>query len=332
MKNLPSIYAGIIFCLALAGCSKNDDVTVLRIAHTVDVEHSTHKAIQHMAERLAFYSGNTMEIKIYPYSQLGGEREVLEQLQMGSLAMTQVSAATIEGFVPEMKLYAVPYLFRNREHKWKVLESDIGQELLDLTEKAHFVGLGYYDSGSRSFYMTEDRVESPADLVGRKIRVMQSQSSVKMVQSLGGAAAPISMGELYAALQQGVVDGAENNPPMFYLSHHYEISKYYVLDEHTSIPEVIIASKYIMSKLSEQQRTWLNMAVKDSVKVQRELWLALEQKSLTEVEKAGVEIIYPDKQPFIDALAPLYKSLEGTITSDYLERVNDMVVQGDSNE
>ena len=332
MKNLTLTYISIVFCLCLFGCNKNKEVITLRVAHTVDVEHSTHKAIQHMAERLAFYSGNTMEIKIYPYSQLGGEREVLEQLQIGSLAMTQVSAATIESFVPEMKLYAVPYLFMNRDHKWKVLESDIGEELLKLTEKAHFVGLGYYDSGSRSFYMTEDKVESPADLIGRKIRVMQSQSSVKMVQALGGAAAPISMGELYAALQQGVVDGAENNPPMFYLSHHYEISKYYVLDEHTSIPEVIIASKYIMSKLNKEQRRWLDMAVKDSVKVQRELWLALEEKSLSEVKKAGIEVIYPDKQPFIDALAPIYKSLEGSIISDYLVRVNAMKDNGDSNE
>jgi len=332
VKNLILTYVSVALCLLLFGCNKNKDVITLRIAHTVDVEHSTHKSIQYMAERLALYSGNTMEIKIYPYSQLGGEREVLEQLQMGSLAMTQVSAATIEGFVPEMKLYAVPYLFADREHKWKVLESDIGKELLGLTEKAHFVGLGYYDSGSRSFYMTEDRVESPADLIGRKIRVMQSQSSVKMVQSLGGAAAPISMGELYAALQQGIVDGAENNPPMFYLSRHYEISKYYVLDEHTSIPEVIIASKYIMDKLSPQQREWLNKAVDDSVTLQRELWLALEKKSLAEVEKAGIEIIYPDKQPFIDALAPIYKSLEGTIISDYLDRVNDMRESGETNE
>jgi len=322
VKKLILTYTSIVLCLFLAGCNKDEDIITLRVAHTVDIEHSTHKAIQHMAERLAHYSNNTMEIKIYPYSQLGGEREALEQLQMGSLAMTQVSAATLEGFVPEMKLYAVPYLFMNRAHKWTVLESDIGKELLALSEKAHLVGLGYYDSGSRSFYMTEDRVESPADLVGRKIRVMQSQSSVKMVQSLGGAAAPISMGELYAALQQGVVDGAENNPAMFYLSHHYEISKYYVLDEHTSIPEVVVASKYILSKLTEQQRTWLNMAVQDSVKVQRDLWLALEEKSLAEVKKAGVEVIYPDKQPFIDALAPIYKSLEGTIISDYLTRVN----------
>ena len=200
----------------------------------------------------------------------------------------------------------LPYLFKNREHKWKVLDSEVGQELLNLTDKAHLVGLGYYDSGSRSFYMTEDKVDSPADLVGRKIRVMQSPSAVKMVNFFGGAATPISFGELYAALQQGVVDGAENNPPSFYLSRHYEISKYYILDEHTSIPDVVIASKHVMGTLNEQQKKWLAMAVDDSITLQKELWLALEEKSLAAVKKHGVEVIYPDKAPFVKALDSLY--------------------------
>ncbi|MGJ8694325.1 MAG: TRAP transporter substrate-binding protein [Thalassotalea sp.] len=326
------MFTSVALCFAIAGCNKKESVTTLRIGHSLDVEHSVHKAMEHMAKQLALYSNNTMEIKIYPNAQLGGEREMVELLQIGSLALTKVSAATIEGFVPEMKLYGVPYLFKNKAHKWQVLNSDVGQELLALTKKAHLVGLGYYDAGSRSFYMTEDKVQSPADLVGRKIRVMQSPSAVKMVQSFGGAATPISFGELYAALQQGVVDGAENNPPSFYLSRHYEISKYYVLDEHTSIPDVIIASKHVMSTLNKQQKTWLQMAVNDSIELQKALWLALEEKSLAEVKKYGVEVIYPDKQPFIDALAPLYQSLNGTVVGEYLNKVKQIKVPGENNE
>lgn len=332
MKKILLTVASIALCIVMTGCNKQESVTTLRIGHSLDIEHSVHKAMQHMAERLAFYSDNTMQIKIYPNAQLGGEREMVELLQIGSLAMTKVSAAAIEGFVPEMKLYGVPYLFQNKDHMWQVLNGEVGQELLSLTKKAHLVGLGYYDAGSRSFYMTEDKVESPADLVGRKIRVMQSPSAVKMVQSFGGAATPISFGELYAALQQGVVDGAENNPPSFYLSRHYEISKYYVLDEHTSIPDVIIASEHVMSTLTEQQKTWLQMAVNDSIELQKELWLALEKKSLFEVEKAGVEVIYPDKQPFVEALGPLYDSLNGTVIGDYLSRVKSIDASGEANE
>jgi tripartite ATP-independent transporter DctP family solute receptor len=329
---IKTILTLVSMALLLMGCGQKEQVITLRIGHSLDIEHSVHKAMEHMADKLALYSDNSMQIKIYPNAQLGGEREMVELLQIGSLAMTKVSAAAIEGFVPEMKLYGVPYLFKNNDHKWKVLNGQIGQELLSLTKKAHLSGLGYYDSGSRSFYMTEDKVESPADLVGRKIRVMQSPSSVKMVNAFGGAATPISFGELYAALQQGVVDGAENNPPSFYLSRHFEISKYYVLDEHTSIPDVIIASKHVMDTLSEQQRTWLNMAVSDSIELQKELWIALEEKSLAAVKKHGVEVIYPDKAPFVEALGPLYKELDGTVIGDYVTRIRALEQSENTNE
>jgi tripartite ATP-independent transporter DctP family solute receptor len=329
---IKTILTLVSMALLLMGCGQKEQVTTLRIGHSLDIEHSVHKAMQHMAEKLALYSDNSMQIKIYPNAQLGGEREMVELLQIGSLAMTKVSAAAIEGFVPEMKLYGVPYLFKDIDHKWKVLNGDVGQELLSLTEKAHLVGLGYYDSGSRSFYMTDDKVESPADLVGRKIRVMQSPSSVKMVKAFGGAATPISFGELYAALQQGVVDGAENNPPSFYLSRHFEISKYYVLDEHTSIPDVIIASKHVMDTLSSQQREWLDMAVADSIALQKELWIALEKKSLAEVKKYGVEVIYPDKAPFVKALGPLYRDLEGTVIGKFVTRIRYLEHSENANE
>lgn len=323
-------YKMMLMCLliGLSACAEKDDTVVLRIGHSLDVEHSVHKAMAHMGERLALYSDNTMQIKLYPSAQLGSEREMLELLQIGSLAMTKVSAAAIEGFVPEMKLYGVPYLFRDNDHRWQVLESEIGKQLLDYTQKAHLVGLGYYDAGSRSFYTTERKVKTPEDLPGLKIRVMQSPSAVAMVNTMGGTATPISFGELYAALQQGVVDGAENNPPSFFLSRHYEISKYYVLDEHTSVPDVVIASKHIFDNLTPQQQTWLQMAVDDSIVLQKKLWKELEERSLREVKAAGVEVIYPDKQPFVDALAPLYESYEGTAIGDYIERIRN--VKGDS--
>ncbi|WP_371193830.1 TRAP transporter substrate-binding protein [Glaciecola sp. SC05] len=316
----------LVLCcvVVLSACVKQDDTVILRIGHSLDMEHSVHKAMDHMGDQLALYSNNTMQIKLYPNAQLGSEREMLELLQIGSLAMTKVSAAAIEGFVPEMKVYGVPYLFRDNAHRWQVLESEIGREILSYTQKAHLTGLGYYDAGSRSFYTTDKKVESPADLPGMKIRVMQSPSAVAMVNTMGGTATPISFGELYAALQQGVVDGAENNPPSFFLSRHYEISKYYVLDEHTAVPDVIVASKHIFDNLTEQQQTWLQMAVDDSIELQKKLWKELEERSLREVKAAGVEVIYPDKQPFVDALAPLYEGYKGTAIGDYIERIRNV--------
>ena len=304
--------------IALSGCSEQDDVVTLRIGHALDEQHSVHKAMAYMGERLAYYSDNQMQIALYPSAQLGSEREMLELLQIGSLAMTKVSAAAIEGFVPEMKIYGVPYLFNDNEHRWAVLQSDVGKRVLQAVEKAHLTGMGYYDAGSRSFYTTEQRVSNPIDLDGQKIRVMQSPSAVKMVNTMGGSATPISFGELYSALQQGVVDGAENNPPSFFLSRHYEISKYYVLDEHTSVPDVIVASKHIFDNLTQQQQQWLQQAFDDSVELQKKLWKELEERSLAEVKAAGVEVIYPDKQPFVDSVQSLYAEYDGTVIGEFI--------------
>ncbi len=307
--------------LFLASCSQQDDKVILRMGHTLDTEHSVHKGMAFLAKKLDEYSKGTMEVKIYPNAQLGNEREMVELLQIGSLGMAKVSAATIEGFVPDMRVYGVPYLFESREHRWKVLQGKVGQELLDATQKAHFVGLGYYDSGSRSFYMTDTKVEEPSDLTSKKIRVLESQMAIKMVGAFGGAATPISFGELYAALQQGVVDGAENNPPSFYLSRHYEICKYYILDEHTSVPDVILGSKHVYENLNEQQKQWLQMAIDDSVEYQKKLWLASEKEALDAVKAAGVEVIYPDKTPFINAVSGLYETFEGTLVGEYLQKI-----------
>ena len=308
----------------LSGCKQQDDTVVLRIGHALDEQHSVHKAMAYMGERLALYSDNKMQIVLYPSAQLGSEREMLELLQIGSLAMTKVSAAAIEGFVPEMKIYGVPYLFKDNDHRWAVLQGDVGKRILESVDKAHLKGMGYYDAGSRSFYTTEQRVEVPADLQGQKIRVMQSPSAVSMVNTMGGTATPISFGELYSALQQGVVDGAENNPPSFFLSRHYEISKYYVLDEHTAVPDVIVASKHIFDNLTEQQQQWLQQAFDDSVKLQKTLWKELEERSLEEVKKAGVEVIYPDKQPFVDSVQSLYQEYEGTVIGGFINEIQAM--------
>ena len=172
-------------------------------------------------------SDGALKLEIYPNQQLGSERQCLELLQIGSLDMTKVSAAVMENFSPNMKVLGLPFLFKNKEHTFNVLDGEVGKELLDGGKKYWLKGLGYYDAGSRSFYTKEAPVEKPENLKGLKIRVMESVTAMNMVNNLGGSPTPISYGELYTALQQGVVDGAENNPPSFVSSNHYEINKYY---------------------------------------------------------------------------------------------------------
>lgn len=305
----------------LTACSRHDDTVVLKLAHVLDTGHSVHQGMVHMAERLDHYSNGRMRIDIYPSGQLGAERDTVELVQIGSLAMTKVSAAPLEAFVPAMQVFSIPYVFRDREHYFKALDSEVGKELLRSTEVARLRGMGYYDSGSRSFYMTDTKVESPDDIQGKKIRVMKSQTAVKMIAAMGGGATPISWGELYTALQQGVVDGAENNPPSFYLSGHYEVCKYYALNEHTAVPDMLLMSSRIWNSLNGQQQEWLQMAVDDSVAYQRELWRVSTEEALAAVQAAGVTVTYPDKRPFMEAVEAMKASYDGTETGRYLRAI-----------
>ncbi len=293
--------------LGINGCNQIKKTKTIKLAHGLDLNHSVHKAMVKMGEDLFQRSEGKLTLEIYPSQQLGTERECLELLQIGSLDMTKVSAGVMENFAPKMKILGLPFLFRDREHSFKVLDGTIGQQLLDNGEKYWLKGLGYYDAGSRSFYTKEKPVNSPEDLLGLKIRVMESVTAMDMVKSLGGSPTPISWGELYTSLQQGVVDGAENNPPSFYLSGHYEVCKYYSLDEHTVIPDVLIAGTHFWAKLSEQEQKWLKTSVKVSIRYQRKLWALAEKEALSEVQKAGVKIIRPDKAPFSKMVGSIYE-------------------------
>jgi tripartite ATP-independent transporter DctP family solute receptor len=305
---------GIILFVAMIALSGNSCSSVkkkktIKLAHGLDQTHSVHKAMVFMADKLAEKSGGKLNIQIYPGGQLGSEREALELLQIGSIGITKVSSAVMEGFVEDYKVLGLPYLFDNKEHAFSVLDGETGKKLLLSGEDIWLRGLCFYDAGSRSFYTKEKPINEPSDLIGMKIRVMKSITAMNMVKALGGSPTPISWGELYTALQSGVVDGAENNPPSFYLSHHYEVCKYYSLDEHTSVPDVLLISTIIWNKLTDREKEWLQEAANESVIYQRKLWEESEKEALEGVKKAGVKIIYPDKSKFSEKVLPLYEEL-----------------------
>lgn len=305
IKHILIILASALLCL---GCAPKEQGTVLKLAHGLDPSHPVHKAMVYMAERCSEISEGKLTIDIYPSGQLGSEQQCVELLQIGSLAITKVSAAVMESFTEDFKVLGLPYVFRSREHSFKVLDGEIGDELLLSTEPFWIRGLCFYDAGSRSFYTIDKSVNHPDDLKGLKIRVMKSMTAMEMVKAQGGSPTPISWGELYTALQSGVVDGAENNPPSFYTSHHYEVCKYYSLNEHTMVPDVLIISQKVWKKLSDQEKKWLQQAADDSVPVQRKLWADSEKESLEIVQEAGVTITYPDKEPFAEMVVDLLDS------------------------
>lgn len=308
----------------ILSCQPRNDVTVVKLAHALDIHHPVHQAIEYMAERAVLHSKGQLRVDIYPGGQLGNERELMELLQIGSLGMTKVSSSPMESFVPAMQIFSIPYVFRDNDHFWQVLNSEIGQTLLLAGEHVRLRGLGYYDAGSRSFYTVNKPIRTPADLAGVKVRVQPSPTSIKMVRSMGGSATPVSWGELYTALQQGVVDGAENNPPSFYSSHHYEVARYYTLNEHTMVPDILIVSQHVWQNLDPQQQAWLQLAVDESVVYQRELWKAASEEALRIVSEAGVEIIVPDKAPFMELVRPMQEALRGTPAYEILEQIRAM--------
>jgi tripartite ATP-independent transporter DctP family solute receptor len=220
-----------------------------------------------------------------------------------------------------MQVFGVPYLFRSKQHMLKTLNSEIGNELLQSGKKFGLKGLCFFDAGARSFYTRNIPVHSPEDLKGLKIRVMKTNMSIRTIKALNGSPTPIDFGELYTALQQGVVDGAENNPPSFYTSMHFELCKYYSLDEHLRIPDMLLISNISWNRLTAKQQDIVTMAAQKCAEYQYDLWAQKETSALQKVKEAGVVIIHPDKGPFIQAVQELWKSFDGTWTGNMIKKI-----------
>jgi len=237
--------------------------------------------------------------------------------------MTKTSTAAMESFIPELGIFGVPYLFDDEPHFWEVLEGEAGKDLLSVGRGTGLVGLCYYDAGSRNFYSAKKPIRTPDDLKGMKIRVQNSRMAIAMIETLGGSPTPIAFGELYSALAQGVVDGAENNPPSFESSRHYEECKYFTPDAHTRVPDLLMISSEVWDSLSEREQGWLQQAADESAVYQRELWAVKTKESLANVQAAGVEIVECDPSEFQAACASIKASLAGTPLEPWLKRVQE---------
>ena len=310
--------------LLLSACKDVGQAKSLKLAHGLDTNHPVHLGIEYLAEKVAEKSNGQLVIEIYPSQQLGTERQCLELLQIGSLAMTKVSAAVLENFAPKIEVLSLPYIFRNREHLYEVLDGPIGKELLIESQKFRLRGLTYFDAGQRSFYAKEP-IRTPEDVQNKKIRVMESVTAMNLVRSFGGAPTPISWGEIYTSLQQGIVDGAENNPPSFYSSRHYEVCKYYTLNEHTATPDILIIGTATWNELNAQEQRWIQEASEEARDYQRIIWQEAEQKALEAVKAAGVEVIIPDKTLFAAKTLGIFENFKGQDEKyDLIQRIRSV--------
>jgi tripartite ATP-independent transporter DctP family solute receptor len=315
---------GFAWYLSKGGAPDKSGVRVLKMGHTLDPSHPVHEAMVFMKDRLEEISGGKMTVEIYPSGVLGSETECVEQLQNGSLALTKTSTAPLEGFVEEMQVFGLPYVFRDETHFWQVLDGPIGQELLEKPSSRKLLGLCYYDSGSRNFYSNRKGIRTPDDLKGMKIRVQNSPVAIRMIEVFGGSATPIAFGELYTALAQGTVDGAENNVPSFVTSRHFEVSKHFTLNAHTRVPDIVLMSTSIWESLSPQEQKWLHQAAEESSVFQRKLWAETTAEDLKKVRETGVEVIEPDIDAFVKKASAIYADFKGTSVEKLLERIREV--------
>ncbi|AEV29236.1 tripartite ATP-independent periplasmic transporter solute receptor, DctP family [Sphaerochaeta pleomorpha str. Grapes] len=247
-------------------------------------------------------------IEVYPSAQLGDAKSVIEQLQFGGIDFTRTSISPLASFSPELDILQMPYLYRDANHYWNVLNGEIGEYFLKSVEKDGFLGLVYVDAGSRSFYNTKKPIYTVADLKGMKIRVQESSLMMGMIKSLGAVPTALAYGDVYSALQTGVIDGAENNWPSYATSAHFEVAKFYSIDQHTRVPEMIVASKINMDKLSTDDQALIKKAAMDSQAVEIAAWAEFEKTSEAKVRAAGCQInTINDQAEFAAAMAPLYQ-------------------------
>ncbi|MEC4723917.1 TRAP transporter substrate-binding protein, partial [Noviherbaspirillum sp. CPCC 100848] len=293
--------------VALAAVALTGHAKDFRSADVHPNDYPTVVAVGQMGKSLAEQTKGRLGVKVFANSSMGSEKDTVEQVKIGALDMVRINSAALHAISPAMMIPSLPFLFRSTAHMRETLDGPIGDQLLASLEKEGFVGLAFYDSGSRSFYTTKKPIKTVADMKGQKIRVQQSEMWVAIMQAVGANATPMPYAEVYTGLKTGLIDGAENNWPSYESSRHYEAAKYYSLSEHSMAPEVLLFSKKIWDGLSKEDQALIRKAAKDSVPAMRKLWDEREAKARQVVQASGVQIITDvDKKGFTAAMKPVY--------------------------
>ena len=310
--------------LGLGGAAFAQSEMVLKSADVHPFGYPTVEAVKGMGEELAKQTDGRLSVEIYPSMQLGGEKEMIEQAQVGALAMARISVGPMGPLVPELNVFNLPFLFRDAAHMEAVIDGPIGDELLQkLTDHptAGLVGLCWMNAGTRNVYNSQRPIRAADDLQGLKIRMMGNPIFVDTMNAMGGNGVSMGFDQLINALQTGVVDGAENNYPTYASGQHYRYAKYYSRTEHLMIPEILVFSKRVWEELSPEDQVLIMGLAKEAQQRQRELWYAEEEKALADMKANGVEVVeVADKEAFRDAVKPVWDK-HGAQFADLIERI-----------
>jgi tripartite ATP-independent transporter DctP family solute receptor len=310
--------------LGLAGPALAQSEMVLKSADVRPFGYPTVEAVKWMGEELQKQTDGRLSIEIFPSMQLGGEKEMIEQAQVGALAMARISVGPMGPLVPELNVFNLPYLFRDAAHMEAVIDGPIGDELLQrLTDHptAGLVGLCWMNAGTRNVYNSQRPIHSAEDLKGLKIRMMGNPIFVDTMNAMGGNGVSMGFDQLINALQTGVVDGAENNYPSYATGQHYRYAKYYSRTEHLMIPEILVFSKRVWEGLSPEDQDLIMRLAKEAQQRQRQLWYAEEEKALADMKAHGVEVVeVADKEALRESVKPVWDKHGGQLR-DLVERI-----------
>jgi tripartite ATP-independent transporter DctP family solute receptor len=327
MKRRLLLLVGITASLMglIGGVTNAADQKVVFKASDVHPEgYPTVQAVENMGKKLAEATGGRLSIQMYASMQLGGEKEAIEQAQVGALQLARVSVGALGPVVDDLNVFNLPFLFRDTAHMEKVIDGPIGQELLDKVTNntnTRLIGLAWMDAGARSVYDTKRPIKSIDDLKGLKVRVMGNPMFVEMMNALGGNGVAMGYDQVFSALQTGVVDGAENNPPSFVFDNHYQVAKYYTLTEHLIVPEILVFSRPTWDGLSKDDRALIQKLAREAQLDERQLWKKVEDEAMAKMKAAGIEVdTVSDKTPFQNAVKPVWDKY-GAKYADLIKRI-----------
>jgi len=296
--------------LARSGAAWAQEKTVFKCSDVHPPGYPTVVAVESMGKKLEAATQGRLSIQMYPSMQLGGEKEAVEQAQVGALQLARVSVGVLGPIVSDLNVFNLPFLFRSTAHMEKIIDGAIGQKLLDEVSdnpNTHLIGLCFMDAGSRNLYSIKKPIRTIADLQGMKVRVMGNPIFVMMMNDLGGNGVPMGYDQVFSALQTGVIDGAENNAPSYVFDHHYEVAKYYTMTEHLIVPEMLVFSRPAWDKLSKDDQVLIKKLGREAQLEERKLWNAKVEDAYAAMKKAGIEVIpIADKTPWQQAVKPVW--------------------------
>jgi tripartite ATP-independent transporter DctP family solute receptor len=313
-RDMLSGTASVIGALALTRFAQSPALaqvkTQFRASDVHPPGYPTVVAVENLGKKLEQATNGRLGVQMFASMQLGGEKEAIEQAQVGAIQIARVSVGAIGPVIDDLNVLNLPFLFRNTAHMQKVVDGPIGGELLDkvtANDKAGLVGLAWMDAGARSFYNTKHPIKSIDDLKGLKVRVIGNPMFIDMANALGANGVAMGYDQVFSALQTGVIDGAENNPPSFVFDNHYQAAKFYTLTEHLIVPEILVFSRKAWDGLSKDDQDLLRKSAREAQADERTLWAAYEKQAMDKARASGVQIVDTiDKKPFQDAVKPVW--------------------------